>query len=211
MELKILMTFLFPLRLIWIVALLLTSVPSAQAQDYKTHYDLGMVLYQAQRFEASIPEFKAAYEFDPKPGLLFNIAQAYRKAGKPRDAIAYYDRYLATESRIDIETRKRVDSYLAEARNTLAALELELKQRLSEAKAARDAEPAPALIDLPPPAPPPPQPPPPRKPIYKKWWFWTAIGGGVAVGLGVGLGVGLSAGQANALGKDVPRMTITFQ
>ena len=29
------------------------------------------------------------------------------------------------------------------------------------------------------------------KPVYKKWWFWTAIGGGAAVALGLGLGLGL--------------------
>jgi hypothetical protein len=45
-----------------------------------------------------------------------------------------------------------------------------------------------------------PQPPPdapisPRetKPLFKKWWFWTAIGGAtlVVVAVGVGVGVGL--------------------
>jgi hypothetical protein len=39
---------------------------------------------------------------------------------------------------------------------------------------------------------------PEKKPVWKKWWFWTAIGGAavvvVAVGLGVGLGTASSGG-----------------
>jgi hypothetical protein len=34
------------------------------------------------------------------------------------------------------------------------------------------------------------------KPVYKKWWFWTAVGAVAVVGLGVGLGVGLSSGPS---------------
>jgi tetratricopeptide (TPR) repeat protein len=191
------------IRWLWLLILLLAA--PAQAQDYKTHYNLAMALYQAQRFDDSIPEFKAAYDIDPKPGLLFNVAQAYRKAGKPREAIQYYDRYLSTESKLDNETRKRVDSYLAEARNTLAALELELKQRMAEEKAVRDSEPAPSLIEAPAPLPPPA--PPPPKPVYKKWWFWTAIGGVAAIGLGVGI----AFGTQNIVGVSGPRQSITLK
>jgi hypothetical protein len=36
----------------------------------------------------------------------------------------------------------------------------------------------------------------PRKPVWKKWWFWTAIGGVAVVAIGVGLGVGLSTSPA---------------
>jgi tetratricopeptide (TPR) repeat protein len=40
----------------------------------------------------------------------------------------------------------------------------------------------------------------PRKPfvphpIVRKWWFWTAIGGGAAVVLAIGLGAGLGGGK----------------
>jgi tetratricopeptide (TPR) repeat protein len=41
---------------------------------------------------------------------------------------------------------------------------------------------------------------PPPKPIYKKAWFWVAVGGAVVVvtAVGVGLGVGLSGGAPSA-------------
>lgn len=216
----------------WLGALLLVALCSGSAygQDFKTHYDLALALYQAQKFEEAIPEFKAAYEIDPKPGLLFNIAQAYRKAGHPRDAIQYYDRYLSVEPRLDTDTRRKVDGYLAEARNTLAALELEMKRRLAEEKAAREQEP-------PPPAPQPepvqPQPvlaqqpaTPPglvhvesnktATPLYQRWWLWTIVGGVVAAGVVTGVVVGTQSGTGDmpttwpAVPTGVPRATIQF-
>jgi hypothetical protein len=30
------------------------------------------------------------------------------------------------------------------------------------------------------------------KPVYKRWWLWTIVGGGVLVITGIGLGVGLA-------------------
>jgi tetratricopeptide (TPR) repeat protein len=194
----------------------------AFAQDFKTHYDLGLALYQAQKFEEAIPEFKAAYDLDPKPQLLFNIAQAYRKAGHPREAIQYYDRYLGAEPRLDTDTRRKVDGYLAEAKNTLNALELEMKRRLAEEKAAREVEPAPPQI-LPVPMQPAPQPqvmappvmnpvdPPKATPVYKRWWFWTIIGGVVAAGVVTGVVVGVQSSRSPAeIPTGVSRTTITF-
>ena len=34
-------------------------------------------------------------------------------------------------------------------------------------------------------------------PVYKKWWFWTAIGGGALAITAIGLGVGLSLRPAS--------------
>ena len=217
----------------------------AQAADFKTHYDLAMALYQAQKFEEAIPEFKAAYEREAKPGLLFNIAQSYRKAGRLREAIEYYDRYLSSEPKLDNDMRKKVDGYLAEARNTLAALELEMKQRLAEEKAAREREPAPPSAaptsQVPTSAAPPSAAPATRgepsssvsapvaradaplavaspqdpakqpSPIYKRWWFWTAIGGTVAAAAIItGVVVGTRPSSYPAVPAGVPRAVIMF-
>jgi len=187
--------------------LVLVCSSAAHADDFKTHHDLALALYQAQKFDESIPEFKAAYAITPKSGLLFNLAQAYRKAGHPREAIEYYDRYLSTSPQVDDDTRHKVDGYLTEARNTLAALELEMKQRLAEEKAAHEPEPSlvPVVAAPPPPVVPPVVPPPP-KPVYKRWWLWTIVGGAVLAGTAVGLGVGLSN-----TGSPYPRATVVFK
>lgn len=204
-----------------VVLVTLVALP-CRAADWKTHYDLALALYQAQKFEDSIPEFKAAYEQLPNPGLLFNLAQAYRKAGHPREAIEYYDRYLSAAPQLNEEMRHKVDSYLAEARNTLAALELEMKRRLAEEKAAHEHEPEPAA-PRPPPSAPAPAPAaelavlnapaaPPARPLYKRWWLWTAVAG-AAVTAAVITGVAVasqSPATPVAVPAGVPRATIIF-
>lgn len=222
---------------LWLLLSVMLSLTPARAADFKTHYDLAMALYQAQRFEDAIPEFKAAYEREAKPGLLFNIAQSYRKAGHPREAIEYYDRYLSTEPKIDNEMRRKVDGYLAEARNTLAALELEMKQRLAEEKATREREREPAPTALMPdptaspasvPASVPTQavatprvdaaaaPAPSMEgsratPVYKRWWFWTVIGGGVAAAAVItGVVLGTRSTGYPSVPTGVPRVTLMF-
>ena len=196
----------------------------ALANDFKTNYDLGVALYQAQKYEESIPSFQAAYALEPKPGILFNIAQAYRKSGHLREAIQYYDKYLSVDPQIDGDTRKKVDGYLLEARTTLAALELEMKRRLAEEKALRERDQTSAQLVEPPPVVPAPQPSPPPalptdltppaptpRPIYRRWWFWTLIGGAVAAGAVAGIVVGTQrAGAAPEVPSDVPRGAITF-
>jgi tetratricopeptide (TPR) repeat protein len=218
---------------LWVCLLCAALWPlsAAQASDYKTHYELAMALYQAQKFDEAIPEFKAAYEREAKPGLLFNIAQCYRKAGHPREAIDYYDRYLSSEPRLDNEMRKKVDGYLAEARNTLAALELEMKQRLAEEKAAREREREPAPAALLPASPgeltpspasvtlagaalsahPPRIAEPASTPIYKRWWFWTAIAGGVLTAAVItGVAVGSKGASYPSVPSGVPRVVVMF-
>lgn len=200
-----------------VVLVTLVTLP-CRAADWKTHYDLALALYQAQKFEDSIPEFKAAYEQMPNPGLLFNLAQAYRKAGHPREAIEYYDRYLSAAPQLNEEMRHKVDSYLAETRNTLAALELEMKRRLAEDKAAREPEPEPTA---PPPRSPPPElavvtapitaPAAPPPPIYKRWWLWTAVGGVATAAVIAGVAVGTQSSSTQvAVPSGVPRATIIF-
>lgn len=200
-----------------VVLVLFFGSGAAHAADWKTHYDLALALYQAQKFEDSIPEFQAAYKLMQNPGLLFNLAQAYRKAGHPREAIEYYDLYLSATPQLNEEIRHKVDSYLAEARNTLAALELEMKRRLAEEKASREQEPEPA----PPPRSPPPElavvtapaaaPVAPAKPIHKRWWLWTAVGGAAAAAVVTGVAIGTqSPSTPVAVPSGIPRATIIF-
>jgi tetratricopeptide (TPR) repeat protein len=206
-------------RFLFLVLWLCSTAVPARAQDFRTHYELAMALYNAQKYEDAVPEFKAAYEIEHKPGLLFNIAQSYRKAGRPREAIAYYDQYLSSDPRLDTDTRRKVDGYLAEARNTLSALEMELKRRLAEEKAAQASEPPPTLAPEPPsqalPQPSaPPRPPPPTeesKPLYKRPWLWAVVGGVVVGAVIVGVVVGTRySNSAPVVDPSIPRASITF-
>ena len=56
----------------------------------------GRAYHDAGDYGNAIIAFKEAYVMAPSPGLLFNLAQAYRLAGKCDDAALMYRRYIAT-------------------------------------------------------------------------------------------------------------------
>ena len=57
--------------------------------------------------EAAVAAFKEAYVLAPSPGLLFNIAQAYRLAGNCDDAAWMYRRFLDTNPPASIARARR--------------------------------------------------------------------------------------------------------
>ncbi|MDB4952817.1 MAG: Tetratricopeptide 4 [Myxococcales bacterium] len=56
----------------------------------------GRAFHDAGDYAHAIIAFKEAYVLAPSPGLLFNLAQAYRLAGQCEDAAWMYHRYLDT-------------------------------------------------------------------------------------------------------------------
>lgn len=58
--------------------------------------DKGRAYHDAGEYMKAVAAFKEAYVLAPSPGLLFNIAQAYRLAGDCDDAAWMYRRYLDT-------------------------------------------------------------------------------------------------------------------
>jgi len=62
--------------------------------DARRYFQRGMTLIDQGKYEAGIAQLQKAYDVRPHPNVLFNIAQAYASAGKLRDAVRYFDRYL---------------------------------------------------------------------------------------------------------------------
>ncbi len=60
----------------------------------KKHYDQGITHYNLGEFDAAVVEFKAAYALTSEPGLLFNIAQAYRLKEDYKQALYFYKTFL---------------------------------------------------------------------------------------------------------------------
>lgn len=58
--------------------------------------DKGRAAHEAGDYATAIAAFKEAYVLAPSPGLLFNIAQAYRLAGNCDEAAWMYRRFLDT-------------------------------------------------------------------------------------------------------------------
>jgi tetratricopeptide (TPR) repeat protein len=100
-----------------VVALTGIGAPNAHAEDAsqlsaaeridraKAHFDRGQALFTRAQYAAAALEFEAAYELQPLALLLWNAAQAYRKAGDNARAIDAYKRYLDA----DPTTKKRAE------------------------------------------------------------------------------------------------------
>ena len=92
---------------ITVVAVMLVAPISARAQAWsgevpakaRTLAERGRAFHDAGEYPKAIAAFTQAYAMAPSPGLLFNLAQAYRLQGNCNDAALMYRRYLATNPR----------------------------------------------------------------------------------------------------------------
>jgi tetratricopeptide (TPR) repeat protein len=82
---------------------------TAEERAAREHYDKGIRKYDLGEFDEAIAEFKQAYSIVPTPGLLFNIAQAFRLKKDYEQALYFYRRYLrvapSPPNRKDVEAR----------------------------------------------------------------------------------------------------------
>jgi tetratricopeptide (TPR) repeat protein len=100
-------------------------------------------LFRDNRFEEAAALLQFAYRYDPRPILLFNAGQAYRKAERAQEAKSLYEQFLAAapEHPLAAETR----GYLKDMEALLAmqlrakAVALALEEQLA-AKQAGDSE-----------------------------------------------------------------------
>lgn len=155
------------------------GVPASPAQlSLKDLTDQGIRQFQGGQFDAAVESFSAAHVLNPNPMFLFNIAQAHRKAGRPREALTHYQLFLRKTPESPL--RPETEAYIALVQTQLA----------NQANAATPPATAPAqdlqktashgLSD---------QPLSSRAvPFYKRGWFYGVLFAGAAtVGLAVGL------------------------
>jgi hypothetical protein len=87
----------------------------AKEQKEKQAYDLyqeGITNYNLGEFDKAIEKFKAAYALTGAPGLLFNVAQAYRLKKDYDQALYFYKTYLRLDP--DAPNKADVDARVAE-------------------------------------------------------------------------------------------------
>ncbi len=139
----------------------------------KEHYSKAIKLYKEEDFDAAMSEFQAAYSVRQMPLLLVNIGRTLQKLGRPKEALVYYERYLQAESKIDPETKKRVDEYIVQVRAAIGP-----DAAASEKPPASETpKPVPPEVQPPPPLPPPaPPPPPPGRNFIIGGAILTAVG-----------------------------------
>ena len=176
----------------------------------RTAYQKALALYDEGRYEEALSGFQGAYARRQMPWLLLNIGRTVQRLGRPKEAIGYYERYKKADPNIDPETERRVNKYIEQAQalleNTPAQPDLVAQNPTGNQQNPTG---TPGLTMQPPQAPTSPQPlnltpPAPAEsqtlatPIYKKWWFWTIIGGVVVAGA-VGTAVGVTAAKKEPL------------
>jgi tetratricopeptide (TPR) repeat protein len=159
----------------------------------RTHVDTADREYKLGRFEQALAEYTAAYQLYPAPALLFNIGQCHRYLHNYERALFFYRGFLR-DAPANAPNRSTVEDLLAQTQADLDAQRADAAKREEEATrradedararadAARRADEdrrvaeARRLAELD-------GAQHPHQPaIYEQWWFWTAIGGAVAVG-----------------------------
>lgn len=174
--------------------------------------------FAAGNYSEALQSLLAAYEKQPLPLLLFNIAQTHRKLGQRTEALDCYQRFvraapgspllpeaeahaaalraeLAAESaarqRADAEELARQAQARLQEAEALTAANLAARKRAEEdlLSGRREAE---------------------RQPIYKRPWLYVALGGVAITGIALGLGLGLGLRPPPEPTTDLPPQTIRF-
>lgn len=126
-----------------LIALLLLVCVAAPARADKASaekaYNEGLALYKASEFRGAADKFQLAYERDPDPVYLFNLAQAYRFAKMCRESADSYTRFLKEAP--NAPNKDKVEKYLDEM--TACAHSQEPVKSKSEPKVEPKAEPNP--------------------------------------------------------------------
>src|SRR5262245_13268098 len=126
---------------------ILASAPAALAdvsrdREARDHFERGDQLLKIGAYDGAIDEFKRAYELSPAPGLLFNIAQAYRAKKDREQALHYYSEFL----RADPNAPER--AYVQER---IDELKREIEAQAPPPPTSQPAPPAAVATEVPPP------------------------------------------------------------
>ncbi len=92
-----------------IVALSSTALAGPTAEDL---FNEGQAEYDRRNYALAVDRWQEAYRVVKEPGLLFNIAQAYRLANDCENALSTYNRFIAEDPAS--ERRKDADAFVRE-------------------------------------------------------------------------------------------------
>lgn len=94
--------------------------PKLSAQEQAAiSFKEGRALFKKGQYREAAEKFQAAYNLDPVPILLYNLARAYEEVPDPERAIEFYGNYLKRVP--DAEDREDVEYRVGLMRKTIAA------------------------------------------------------------------------------------------
>lgn len=97
------------------------AAPPAQDPAAR-EFDYGLSEMQAGRYATGCPSLAESYKLDPRPGVLFTLAECEKRWGKSATALANYEAYIAQFDRMSGEQKRQQvgrDSLAAAARDAL--------------------------------------------------------------------------------------------
>ena len=168
-----------------------SAAADSNVEQGRGHFKQGKAFQDAGAFERAAEEYKLAYEADPRPEMLFNIAQAYRLAKLKEQALDYFRQYLEKQPNgagAD-EARKHV---------------VTLTKEIDEDNAAKQAPPPTTLPPMPVKLPPPAPRDDHRGRTLRIVGLSTAAVGVVAIGFGVKLGLDARSASDDITGHTGP-------
>src|SRR4051812_15084842 len=151
--------------------------------------------FGAARYQDALDLYVKLNAEKPHPNYLRNIGRCYQNLGDPDKAIGSFREYLRKAKSLNADERAEIETYIHEME------ELKRQKSLPPPPPPEPVHVVPAVVTPPPPSnqivtnvPPATEPSPP---VYKRWWFWTAIGVAVVAGT-----VGVVASGALKGAKD---------
>lgn len=108
------------------------TTATARRAEFNRLVQKALKHYKVREYLVAVQVFEAAYDLEPRPELVYNIARSYEKALKPAEAIEAYERFVDLPGTTAALRTKALDSLVA------------LKQERSARARAED-------VELPPP------------------------------------------------------------
>ncbi len=179
---------------LFIASMLAASTIEANAmedlntQQARVYYEEGTKNYRVGEYRQALDAFKAGYFTRRDAVFLFNMAQCYRMLGEHENAVREYRAYL--NEKPAATNREDVEKLIAEEEERIRrpATRGSVEEARSSGVAATAATPQFAI---------PVASRPPNVPLYKRWWLWTAVAGGIVIVGGVAAATGIALTTPN--------------
>jgi hypothetical protein len=80
-----------------LAVLTVSSLAHADGDSFSEHYDQAIRLMECDQFNDALKELNAAYAVRQLPKVLFQLGTVERRLGHAREALTYFERYLAAD------------------------------------------------------------------------------------------------------------------
>lgn len=101
------------------------AAEQADREVARVHFERGVALYEAGSYQEALDEFQAAYEAQPHPAVLVNIANCYARTNRPVRALDAFERYLRERgSRVEAAERREIERTMAEQARLVGELRI---------------------------------------------------------------------------------------